>query len=152
MSHVNIRAFRKLGGVWEARRNGMGRFYYTGNVKGHHYEVLVYDTEDDRFPKVWYIKRDGKPLGYVTQSPVEQIKLALMTPEYKGRFPNCRSCEGRGAYPCTVCVGGKIDCGRCNGTGMEDCSECEALDVLQRQWRERKTPKVIQGGKREPRP
>ena len=71
----------------------------------------------------------------------------MASSEYKGRFPNCRSCEGRGAYPCTVCVGGHPDCDRCDGTDMEVCAECESTDAQQRRWREGKRPFVLQDGK-----
>ena len=67
--------------------------------------------------------------------------------EYKGRFPDCRSCGGRGSYPCSVCTGGDPDCDRCDGTDRETCAECEATAVKQREWRNGKTPQVIQGGK-----
>ena len=45
-------------------------------------------------------------------------------------YPWCPDCEGRGALPCTVCVGGHADCERCEGTDMETCALCERLSVL----------------------
>ena len=45
-------------------------------------------------------------------------------------YPWCPDCEGRGALPCTVCVGGHADCERCEGTDMETCALCERLSAL----------------------
>lgn len=81
MSRVGVRAFRKLGGTWEAHRNGMGSWYYTGNLNGHAYEVRAYahfaprfDGDDEGFDVLWHTTRDGKPWGYATRYPVEQIQ------------------------------------------------------------------------------
>lgn len=81
MSRVGVRAFRKLGGTWEAHRNGMGSWYYTGTLDGHAYEVRAYahiaprfDGDDEGFDVLWHTKRDGQSWGYATRYPVEQIK------------------------------------------------------------------------------
>lgn len=86
---VGIGAFRKLGGRWEAHRNGMGTFYYTGELGGHTYEVMSYahyaprwdgDDGDGAFTVLWHTTRDGKPWGYATLYPVEQIQEAQDEP------------------------------------------------------------------------
>jgi len=81
VSRVGVRAFRKLGGTWEAHRNGMGSWYYTGTLDGHSYDVRAYahfaprfDGDDDGFEVLWHTTRDGKPWGYATRYPVEQIQ------------------------------------------------------------------------------
>lgn len=62
---------------------------------------------------------------------------------FAGRFPDCADCEGRGQYPCSVCVGGSADCERCEGSDMEPCASCERRELKQRQWREGKKPEVV---------
>lgn len=83
MNRVSIRTLRALGGTWVAHRNGMGSFYYTGELNGHTYEVRAYshfsprfDGDDDSFIVLWHITRDGEPFGFATAYPVELIKEA----------------------------------------------------------------------------
>jgi hypothetical protein len=86
MNRVNIRAFRKLGGTWQPHRNGMGGWYYTGELEGHTYEVRAYahfaprfDGDDDSFEILWHTTRDGKPWAFATRYPAEQIMKARTT-------------------------------------------------------------------------
>lgn len=80
MSKVSIRGFRKLGGTWEAHRNGMSSWSYTGDFQGHSYEVRAYahidprfDGDDDSFTVLWHTYRDGKPWGVPTTNPIMMI-------------------------------------------------------------------------------
>lgn len=82
MSLVSVRALRKLGGTWEAHRNGMGSWYYTGSLNGHAYEIRAYahlsprfDGDDENFDVLWHTTRDGKAWGYATRYPVEQLRM-----------------------------------------------------------------------------
>lgn len=87
MSHVTLRAFRKLGGTWTAHRTGMGSWYYTGELDGHTYEVRGFahlaprfDGDDDSFELLWHTTRDGQPWGFATRYPVEQIERGKSDP------------------------------------------------------------------------
>lgn len=81
---MKIRELRKLGGTWEAHRNGMGSWFYTGTLNGHAYEIRAYahhsprfEGDDESFTVLWHTTRDGKPWGYATHYPVDQLQGAV---------------------------------------------------------------------------
>lgn len=84
---VGIKRLRQLGGDWTAHRNGLGRWYYTGTLHGHTYEIRAYahfapryEGDDDNYEVLWHTTRDGVPWGYATRYPVELVECGHEAP------------------------------------------------------------------------
>lgn len=75
-----IKVLRGLGGTWQAHRNGMSSYSYTGEMDGHSYRIYAcshlaaqFDGDDDSSVVLWHMERDGKAWGVPTSDPTPQL-------------------------------------------------------------------------------